>query len=480
MRWDKNIFRKPSVIHPAVFAVYPVLHFYAYNIMEVSARQIVTPLIISVFLALSVWMILKLVLRSVPKAGFATSIFLFFFFSYGPLCDLLGRSGVPVKHWQMLPAVLLVFGYCVYAIKHTHKTFTTPTKMLNWMSVVMIAIILLNIGSNQVGMVMSQGSSAEQVVVPTDATKFKTMPDFYFIILDEYAHPDTIKEWYSYDKSGFITSLRDKGFFVANKSMTHSPDTPLAIAQVLNMEYLNDDPWSKPVFQKYACNEAANLLKTRGYKYIYFGGPLDNGRWDGYMKDCADSYYNFYETDNLLVSEFQNAYWNTTILEPIYANLTGSAYGYYHRQGLLSTLDHLKEITSLESPKFVFVHLLCPHTPFVFGPNGESVPLANSNDWKDPRFYLGQYIFIGQEIEKVVDSILKNSANQPIIVVQSDHGLRSRRDVKVGKDDWCRILNAIYLPDNAEAVLYDSISPVNTFRVIFNRYFDTNFDLLED
>ena len=426
-------------------------------------------------------MILKLVLQSVPKAGFATSIFLSIFFSYGPIYGLLERSGIPVKHWQLLPAMLLVFGYCVYAIKHTHKTFTTPTKMLNWMSVVMIAIILLNIGSNQVGMAMSQGSSAEQAVVPTDATKFKTMPDFYFIILDEYAHPDTMKEWYSYDNSGFITSLRDKGFFVANKSMTHSPDTPLAIAQVLNMEYLNDDPWSKPVFQKYACNKVANLLKTRGYKYIYFGGPLDNGRWDGYMKDCADSYYNYYETDNLLVSEFQNAYWNTTMLEPIYANLTGSAYGYYHRQGLLRTLDHLKEITSLEGPKFVFVHIFCPHTPFVFGPNGESVPLASSNDWKDPRFYLGQYIFISKEIEKVVDSILKNSVNQPIIVIQSDHGLRSeRRDVKVGKDDWRRVLNAVYLPENGEALLYDSISPVNTFRVIFNHYFDTNFDLLED
>ena len=54
------------------------------------------------------------------------------------------------------------------------------------------------------------------------------------------------------------------------------------------------------------------------------------------------------------------------------------------------------------------------------------------------------------------------------------------RDVKVGKDDWRMVLNAVYLPNNGEALLYDSISPANTFRVIFNHYFDTNFDLLED
>ena len=42
------------------------------------------------------------------------------------------------------------------------------------------------------------------------------------------------------------------------------------------------------------------------------------------------------------------------------------------------------------------------------------------------------------------------------------------------------ILNALYLPDDGAAELYDSMTPVNTFRVIFNTYFDTDFDLLED
>jgi len=43
-----------------------------------------------------------------------------------------------------------------------------------------------------------------------------------------------------------------------------------------------------------------------------------------------------------------------------------------------------------------------------------------------------------------------------------------------------RILSAYYLPDRGNKLLYSSISPVNTFRVIFNYYFGTNLDLLPD
>jgi hypothetical protein len=42
-----------------------------------------------------------------------------------------------------------------------------------------------------------------------------------------------------------------------------------------------------------------------------------------------------------------------------------------------------------------------------------------------------------------------------------------------------KILNAYYLPGHADQ-LYTSISPVNTFRVVLNSYFGTNFPLLED
>ena len=42
------------------------------------------------------------------------------------------------------------------------------------------------------------------------------------------------------------------------------------------------------------------------------------------------------------------------------------------------------------------------------------------------------------------------------------------------------ILNAYYMPQGKTDLLYPAITPVNSFRVIFNTYFGTNYRLLPD
>ncbi|HSQ38856.1 MAG TPA: hypothetical protein VLM78_01750 [Anaerolineales bacterium] len=47
------------------------------------------------------------------------------------------------------------------------------------------------------------------------------------------------------------------------------------------------------------------------------------------------------------------------------------------------------------------------------------------------------------------------------------------------KERRLSILNAYYLPNHADAVS-ESITPVNTFRIVFNLYLGGNFELLPD
>ena len=43
------------------------------------------------------------------------------------------------------------------------------------------------------------------------------------------------------------------------------------------------------------------------------------------------------------------------------------------------------------------------------------------------------------------------------------------------------ILNAYYFPSETQKqALYKNITPVNSFRILLNNYFDTNYELLED
>jgi len=484
----KDIFKGPVVFYPPLFAAFPILFLYTYNVNETSMGEVWLPLVISVAAALVLWAVLSLILRSLAKAGLATAIFLLFFFSYGHLYDVLEWGVFMPKHTYLLSSMLFIWGYCVYFIGRAKRDFRIATKFFNIMAVLLIAINLFNIGVYQVKLARLSADASVETSEQTIASpaELSTMPDIYFIILDEYAHPDIMKEWYDYDNSEFINSLEDIGFFIAYESKTQSLHTPQVLAEILNMEYLNGGAWSEPTYQKIAYNEVANFLKAQGYQYIVFGNNFARYTWEKYAKNNVDLYLDYHGyNSSSMVTEFMYILWNTTMLQPFYVYVTGSQYEDSYRCQTLYMLEKLKALPALEGSKFVFAHLICPHTPFVFGPDGEYVAPANWFNYEDKQFYLGQYIFISAEIEKVVDVLLKESEVPPIIILQSDHGTRTRTndpkaDYPVGDNDWQKILNAMYLSDMDYDTVSDNISPVNTFRLIFNHYFGADYPLLED
>jgi hypothetical protein len=478
----KAIFlKRPVVFYPLLFAAFPILFLYVHNISETSVSQIWLSLVISVAAALVLWAVLSLILRSLAKAGLATAIFLALFFSYGHLCDGLNYLGVFVpKHAHLLPVMLFIWGYCVYFISRAKSDFRITTKLFNITAVVLIAINLFNIGAYQVR--LARLSNVTPVETPenttSNSTELSSLPDIYLIITDEYAHPDTMKEWYDYDNSQFIESLEDRGFFVAHASKTPSINTQRSIASLLNMEYVDEAEMSVLV-HKNADNKVVNFLKAKGYYYVCFGAsPVFGAEEVG-----ADVYYDFWEQGSSTTPqlEFLRLLYSTTMLRPFYGYFTEGAYENYYRRIPLNTLEHLKNVPELPGPKFVFAYLMSPHEPFVFGPDGEFIEPVNWTNYEDKRFYLGQYMFISDEIEKVLDAILENSVNETIIIIQSDHGLRPHHpNIEVGQDDWRKILNAYHLPGDGKELLYDSISPVNSFRLIFNHYLSADYELLPD
>jgi hypothetical protein len=92
--------------------------------------------------------------------------------------------------------------------------------------------------------------------------------------------------------------------------------------------------------------------------------------------------------------------------------------------------------------------------------------------------------FLDKKLLHAVDVILSRSAEPPIIILQGDHG--SRAYASLDRPEACflkenlAILNAYYLPGGAGALVYPEITPVNTFRLIFKRYFGAEMNLLED
>jgi hypothetical protein len=146
-----------------------------------------------------------------------------------------------------------------------------------------------------------------------------------------------------------------------------------------------------------------------------------------------------------------------------------------------TVFNNIDDIARMPQPTFAYLHLISPHPPFVFDPNGN--PTDPADFWNDQRLYPGnlykkgyvnQTQFLNKKMLQAVDTILAESDAPPIIIIQGDHGPWLQP-----KDKRMWILAALYLPGHNDK-LYLTITPINFFRLVFNSYFGGKYEVLED
>ena len=84
-----------------------------------------------------------------------------------------------------------------------------------------------------------------------------------------------------------------------------------------------------------------------------------------------------------------------------------------------------------------------------------------------------------------IDRLLVRSTEPAIIIVQADHGPDAEMDPNwrinnTNLSERMSIFNAYYFNDQDYSTLYEGITPVNTFRVVLNKYFGAGLELLVD
>ena len=95
--------------------------------------------------------------------------------------------------------------------------------------------------------------------------------------------------------------------------------------------------------------------------------------------------------------------------------------------------------------------------------------------------YFAEFSFTNSKFLQMIDTILENSRNEPVIIFQADHGTIFGR---VWTDDRRLTLFESYaaynIPDPYSVEFPKPLTLINTFPLILNKVFGTEFELRED
>lgn len=487
-------------LFPWIFATYPALQLAAYNILQIDIREVSRPLIFSWLIATAGYLVLLLIFRRASTATFVLLFGLLAFFTYGHLYQWLRVH--PIVGISLGRHRFLLIGYGLMmgaAIVLARRAASAIVSALPWLNA--LALVLLILPSAQIANHLVQSGRTKREVTAASIGPISwapnppsELPDIYYIILDTYTRSDALQRDYGYDNSWFLNGLRDLGFYVADCSRSNYGETLSSVTSALNLDYLTKvrgrldelglDP--RNIFALLKQSLVRSQLESLGYQTVAFQTGFD---WSD-MQD-ADIYLSLSEQPlNLqLMSPFEVLFVETTgaklLLDTQYL-LKIADFGaaeFRHRAHVelqLNILEELPRVPAVEGPTFTFAHVLVPHIPIVFEANGDIVsdPGYYSGDKSAPidhdylvRGYANQVAFISDRMLAIAKELLRASEVPPVIIIQGDTGFE--------RDNKMQILNVYYAPE-ARPLLYSSMSPVNSFRAIFNAYFGTDYERLPD
>lgn len=486
---------------------------YALNIDNLYLWEIFRSLVFAVIFCIVVSLLSWAILRTWEKACLLSSPIILWFFSYGHIYNAVEDwqlFSIPIgRHRYLIILSVMVLVGWGFLLKSRIENAKRINTIFIVMSLVMLCYPIYTILATSRTYIRDDQLSSDSEITLHWEDSSQGPPDIYYIILDGYARADILETIYNYDNSAFIAALEDRGFYVADQSHSNYSQTLLSLASSMNFSYLdfletelgsfstNRSPLEELVHH----SRLRQLLSTVGYSLVAYDTPLP-----GTTITDAD-YFNKTNTKALFLSLtpfegqlantsflrffidariFIDQEWGENVIEPGFEA---------HRNRTIYIFHHLPDAANYDGPQLVFAHIVAPHPPFVFGANGERLHHGATFTLKDGSYYYAsreEYIqryrdqlnYINLLTLQALDLIISSSEVPPIIIIQGDHGPGAYLDWdnidNSNLDERFSILNAYYFPGGDNSDLYPQITPVNSFRLLFNLYFGTNLDLLPD
>jgi len=478
-------FQKPW--YPLLISIYPVLALYANNVNEARPEVIIRPLLIFLGITLVIYLLFRMLLRDWHRAAFVTSMWTILFSTYGHLIAFIKEKDANISSNYVLGSWLLLAALLLFLAIRKSAKFSSATTSLNLIAAFLLIyplyqVINISISKYQLTKDVSAASSS-QYVNPVNTDK---LPDVYYIILDSYTRADLMQQAYKFDNSAFVADLEKMGFYVAKCSQSNYMRTDIALASALNMDYIQnlsdkfkEDTYNRTqLFELLKHSSVRKILETAGYKTIAYA--------TGFPWSELDDANIFLSPSPLWsdLTDFEEMLLNTTMARVMEDSGKIDSFqisSQHYRERTRYDFDSIPDVVKMPGQKFVFIHVISPHPPFVFGPDGQPTDPALFHNEDDKitssmyaEGYTNQVSYLNKRVKEAMDTIITASKIPPVIIIQGDHGPWMQSD---NKRFW--ILNAYYLPGHIDQ-LYPTISPVNSFRLVLSDYLGMDYPILAD
>lgn len=469
---------------PLLIAAYPELFLYGHNVQLLNLGDLKIPLAYSILVAAAAYGLFWLFLRKLVHASLAASVAMLFYYAYGALYRLLLTPDLfQVEHFLLLPLLLVLAGYATYFISFLKLSIAATIQKI--LLVVASGLVVVNLAITVPVELQKVAQKPAQIpVTGLIADPGKHYPDIYYIIFDEYVRFDAAREYFDdHEVDQFEDFLKVNGFFIADKSRAPTINTQTEMASRLNLHQytLDDDP--KMTLKVYDDNKVMQVLKSYGYTTAVL-----NMAYKGFVADYTLP-YDPNQVSGMASDQFFQTFLDTTMFNAFNGSFQDTSPAEARQRDIiLYTLNMTTNLPESEAPKFVYTHVLLPHTPFIFDEDGNLLPPQDSDDW---HYYEGQYNYATKLAEDLVARLLENADPKypPVIILQSDEGARNL--IRITKDNIILnghlenfpleyshdILNALYLPGYDTSQLSADLAPIDTFVIVLNHYMNAGLSV---
>ena len=450
-----------GLIPVCLISALPAFYLYAQNAFLCPIGEVLPMMGLMLGIGVIAYLVLYFLFsRRAAAASIAGTVCMALFSYFGSLCSVAEQlTGSEQSRYGYLLAAVIAAALLIPLFLLRKKSFLRYVRAA--LCVFLTVVFAMNAVYAVSGAAKRLKLNRESVIPVVESAAYQ--PDLYYIILDEYAERDTMRNCFDTDLTPLYDELTKQGFSISTDSRNATSMTRWNIANNL---CLSDDAVSAETDEETVLRIAADariyhVLADLGY-HVY---AIEN------LKDVFNC-EKIMEFDDMGLSGVTisgktagKLLFENTMLRPVAWKLPDMSW-----EGTIASaiLDYLSDPSNLgtEGNRAVLCHLLTPHPPYSHHADGTIKPREEWYDYdadNEAPFYLEQHAYVTDRLYDVVSSILSNNPDC-VLILQSDHNFRFSA---VPEDEHCRIFNAVYF--RGEPIDIEGLSGPETLRLVLER-----------